>query len=285
MSKYLLLLLLPFSLYSTNFYIDKDRGNDNNNGTLIEKPWSTLTNAISGSTRLAGGDTVFFKSVCIWSEKISILHSGIQSNPIVFSKYGSLGEYGINPIFIGTGISNLETTLKIQNQAYIQIENIDFKDIENTVFTNIEIIESNNITITKCNFNKSTSSGHAILIKDGSNSIKINRCSFQNLPYSGIRLDSQMGPLNDIYIYNCLFDSINTQVIEGHSAIQVSSYPNQFVCDLHIYNNIVKNCGTVGIGIDCDTGGIVENVNMYKNTVSGCGYNMRIDIQHFPNII
>ncbi|MGE5457982.1 MAG: choice-of-anchor Q domain-containing protein [Methanococcaceae archaeon] len=83
----LFLFLTCSQFYSKTYFIDSDRGNDNNNGISDKTPYKSW--AVMQYTKLLPGDSVLFKKGSTWNETISITASGNPNNPIVFSSYGT----------------------------------------------------------------------------------------------------------------------------------------------------------------------------------------------------
>jgi parallel beta-helix repeat protein len=111
----ILLLLLPFSVWSATFYISSSQGNDSWSGTLqapnsdsSNGPKQSLSAALSLIGNASPGDKILFKRGDRWTGTISRAGNGTSSARIVVGAYGSgnrpilttSGEIGIN---IGSG--------------------------------------------------------------------------------------------------------------------------------------------------------------------------------------
>lgn len=93
---YLILLLLPYNSYCTNYYISSS-GNDANSGLSPAQAWQTIQKLNSSFSTILPGDSIFFKRGESFHGTIRVIKSGMQNNPIVFAAYGS----GNNPVITG----------------------------------------------------------------------------------------------------------------------------------------------------------------------------------------
>ena len=93
-----LFFLLAFSpaLYATNYYVDAQNGQDNNNGLSEVTAWKTIAKV--NSSTFQPTDQILFKRGEIWRETLLVPSSGTSGRPIVFSAYGS----GNKPTIVGS---------------------------------------------------------------------------------------------------------------------------------------------------------------------------------------
>jgi hypothetical protein len=71
----------------TTYYIDSQKGDDNNDGLSKNTAWKSHT--MVESANLQPGDTVYFARRSAWTGGLQIDASGSDGNPIIFTNYGS----------------------------------------------------------------------------------------------------------------------------------------------------------------------------------------------------
>jgi len=86
----------------TNYFIDVDFGADGNAGTSITTAWQNISKVNSSS--FSAGDTISFRTDDTWREQLTVPSSGSAGSPIVFTKYDSTGESGVQPLINGADI-------------------------------------------------------------------------------------------------------------------------------------------------------------------------------------
>ena len=96
----LVVVLLPYLSFGTNYYIDFSDGDDANSGTSLSTPWKSVSKVNNGI--FLPGDSILFKRNEIWREQLIIPSSGEQDNPIVYGAYGE----GNKPLFLGSDAKN-----------------------------------------------------------------------------------------------------------------------------------------------------------------------------------
>lgn len=101
----------------TNYYVDDFLGNDANPGTDPALPWKSLH--MVNQTIFLPGDSLFFKSGCVWSGQLWPKGSGVEGYPIRIDLYGG----DILPIIQGQGM--VTDTLRLHNQQYWEIRNLE----------------------------------------------------------------------------------------------------------------------------------------------------------------
>ena len=96
----LALIYLPINCFAINYYISNN-GSDSNNGLNTQTPWQTLTKL--NKIYFLPGDSILFQRGSTFYGSLTINHSGIKGNPIVFGAYGT----GNNPVITGfTSVTN-----------------------------------------------------------------------------------------------------------------------------------------------------------------------------------
>ncbi len=79
--------LIPVNAAATTYYVSASTGNDSNNGTSEKTPWKTL-GKVSG-IEFKPGDTILLKRGDVWAESLLPKGSGLSTNWITLSAYGS----------------------------------------------------------------------------------------------------------------------------------------------------------------------------------------------------
>lgn len=82
----LFLLSCTPSETTTNYYFDPIYGNNDNDGTSVDKPFKSFEKL--SSLKLKGGDSILLKSGAEFAEKLFLTCKGEPGNPIVLGKYG-----------------------------------------------------------------------------------------------------------------------------------------------------------------------------------------------------
>ncbi|WP_319501301.1 right-handed parallel beta-helix repeat-containing protein [uncultured Draconibacterium sp.] len=112
----LLLVILVFQGYSTNYYLSTILGSDKFSGTSPDTPWASIGKL--NEQNLVSGDSIFFFSGESFEGTLYIDDQGSRNNPIHITKYGE----GKNPILNGNGA---EAVIHLTNPANITIENLE----------------------------------------------------------------------------------------------------------------------------------------------------------------
>lgn len=109
----------------SNFYIDSNHGNDNNDGRTKTTPWKSLTRI--EQHEILPGDTLFFKRGSSFSEELTIKYSGEKNRPIVLTEYGDKSFQA--PSFTNTVFepqyNNYGNCIRLKG-SYIVVENLYF---------------------------------------------------------------------------------------------------------------------------------------------------------------
>lgn len=80
-------LILGSAVYSATYYVDSDKGSDENTGLRRSAPWKTLQR-VSKADEIQPGDRVLFASGGLW-RGILKPKSGEKGNPVYYGSYGS----------------------------------------------------------------------------------------------------------------------------------------------------------------------------------------------------
>lgn len=98
-NEYLLLIFFFFSftsIFGTNYYVDSKHGNDKNYGLTPKYAWQSIQKV--NNSQFQPGDSILFKSGCVWREELNLSSSGSLTNPIVISSYAN----GLKPKILGS---------------------------------------------------------------------------------------------------------------------------------------------------------------------------------------
>jgi hypothetical protein len=101
----------------TNYYLDAEKGDDNNRGTSPEAPWKTLERLYT--VDLQAGDSVLLKKGGLFRGVLDISGQGEPGKRIVVDAYGE----GKKPC-----ISGLDTSLyavRVYNSSYVTVQNLE----------------------------------------------------------------------------------------------------------------------------------------------------------------
>lgn len=104
----------PTHIHAANYYVDANKGNDNNIGTS-KAPWKTLTKA---NSILKAGDTAFIKAG-FYAQTIRPLKSGAKGQYITYTNFQGAD------VTIGGGI---KFGADLSNRSWIKIDGLHFTD-------------------------------------------------------------------------------------------------------------------------------------------------------------
>jgi hypothetical protein len=119
------------SVMATRYYFSSNNGNDNNTGLSTASPWRSMDKLRQMTRSLKPGDMVCFEKGSSWDNAYFELRdlSATQSNPIVFTTYGS----GSRPIFRGSK----KLISFVQKGNLWNIVDIDFPDYNESVYLRV----------------------------------------------------------------------------------------------------------------------------------------------------
>ena len=81
---FFIFLLLPLSLYATDYYVDIENGNNNNDGLTESTAWRTIENS---NDVVRAGDVVLIMQGTYTNDTIAPTHSGTEDNYITYRNY------------------------------------------------------------------------------------------------------------------------------------------------------------------------------------------------------
>jgi hypothetical protein len=270
--------LLYCSCTSTNstviYYIDSEKGNDNNNGTSIKAPWKTIDRV--SAVVFQPGDRILFKANSRFEGHLWPKGKGNPGAPVIIDMYGE----GNKPIINAGGLFN-EALLLFNTECW-EINNLELvnKGKGNPPFRTGICIRVNNYGIARHIYLKN------LIIRDvnGSNykSAKgpdlindqyqvVGKLGFDSESYrwgAGIRInnlgDSIKSCFEDLLIEGCHLIRTDRDGIDLYSAymsFEKNWFPNKKVI---IRNNLIEDFGGDGIVVrGCDSALIEHNVLRY----------------------
>jgi len=103
-------------LYASTYYVNSNKGNDNNNGRSASKAWAS-TYKVNQQT-FKSGDKILFKAGTLYSGALEPKGSGKPNSPIVIDSYGE----GKKPEIHGHGWK--QHTLLLHNVEYWEVNNL-----------------------------------------------------------------------------------------------------------------------------------------------------------------
>ncbi len=280
----LIMLLATIILQAQNTYYVSLNGNDSNNGLTEITSWRTITYAVSSSSPVSSGDTVYIKAGDYGQEDIFI-DKNYSSSDARISFIGYQNVPGDITSFNFNYGDNVDATLMplINPNDRTNGEGINISDSYNITIKNIQIanclggvsiwntnaINSNiileNIFLQNIGWDYST----AIAIKEGNNNV-INNCLIVNATGAGMDIWGNGNQISSCKIYSDesqqIPDSTYTSmdyyiVLKGDSNIVSNSYAER-----------VGDIEDVGHGFEIKESGennLFENCTV-KNMIAGC---------------
>lgn len=279
-----IIFLVIFSLQAQNTYYVSLNGNDNNDGLSEATAWRTIAFAVSSSSPVSSGDTVYIKAGDYGREDIFIDKNyaptdmrisfiGYQNTP------GDITEFSFS---YGDNVDASRMPLINPNDRTIG-EGINISDIYNITIKNIQIanclggisvwntnaINSNitleNIFLQNIGWEYST----AINIKEGNNNT-INNCLIVNATGAGMDIWGNNNQIN-----NCKIYSDESQQIPDGTYTSMDYYivlKGDHNTVINCYAERVGDIEDVGHGFEIKESGehnLFENCTV-KNMIGGC---------------
>jgi hypothetical protein len=113
----LLAVCALFSAHAATYYVDPQKGADNNGGISETAPWQSLAKV--NAAAFAPGDRILFKSGGRWRGQLAPKGSGAEGQPIVIDVYGGRDKAVID------GAGEVEDAVRLHNQDYWDIRNLE----------------------------------------------------------------------------------------------------------------------------------------------------------------
>jgi len=231
-----------------SYYIDANRGNDNNDGTL-NSPWQSLAKV--STTTFLPGDNIYFKRGTSYNGSVTINGNGTQNSPITVGAYGT----GNAPRF-----TNPNYAVSKGNAMRIRG---DFQIVENLYFHHTAPAPSN-----ASSFEEVWEIG-ALHISLGNDHVIIRNNEFANVP-KAIQSYSQNSLITANYIHDANMDQENGFLQNpywGPIGIQLG------IGNQEVSHNRIENMYAVGGAFVADGGAIEiddgrnhkDNINIHHN--------------------
>ncbi len=207
----------------TNYYVSRT-GNNTNSGLSESTAWRTIAYALSSSSPVMAGDTIFIKAGNYENENVVIEKNGTVSAPIVIEGYqvtpgdnpnlnysfGDNLDESIMPLLDGldrsTGIAidiNGSKNIIINN---IQIKNYEYGIIDHTYTYDLNT-KLNNIIVKDIGDTTDSYSGKAIEFYSSNN--VINNCIVVNASAQGILVEGDYNTIENCKVYCDDSSSVN----------------------------------------------------------------------------
>ena len=123
------------------YYIDAEKGDDQNHGQSPALAWKSLENL--NTTVFQPGDSILFHADQQWTGTVFFQGSGTAGQPIVVGKYGT----GTNPVLNGAGKVNCSEQGPMPHHCTIYLFNASFWEISNLEITNYDPDEENGLSL------------------------------------------------------------------------------------------------------------------------------------------
>ena len=230
-------------VFATDYYIDSNNGDDENDGTSPDSPWKTLSKV--SSMTFQPGDNIYFKRGTMYSGCAVIKGDGTKNNPITVSAYGS-----------GDSLKFTNPNYNDHNGNAMQIRG-DYIIVENLYFHHTAPAPH------EPTYEEVWSVG-ALHVSLGSDHVIIRNNEFANIP-KAIQSYSEYSLITNNYIH----DNNNTQDngflgYPGWGPIGIQlGIGNQEVC-----YNVIENMYVAGGRWGADGGAIeIDDGRNHKNNI------------------
>ncbi|PWA06115.1 T9SS type A sorting domain-containing protein [Flavobacterium psychrotolerans] len=296
----ILFILKSTLIFAVNYYVDKVKGNDANNGLTLSTPWKTIQKA---ALTAQAGSTIFIKAGT-YNENIIVTNSGTAGNPIVFRNFNT------DLVYIdGTGTSKADGTalIKVYDASYLEFRNLILQNllcpnatgfiVLNSPSIGITDIKVVNLTIhdikwTPLSTTQPTSSlenAHPFVVNGSGTTqetaitnITVEECKIYNNVTGYSESLTHNGNVDGFsVINNSVRDNSNIGIDVagnyGQSAVPSLDHArNGIIKNNKIYNNINPNSSSAGIYIDGGWNITVEKNESFNNSLGieiGCEKN------------
>ena len=245
-----LVFLIPFCVHGQTIYYVSLTGDDGHSGLSETAAWRTITYALSASSPVGPGDTVFVKAGNYGSENVVIEKTGTVSQPIVVQgykevpgddpgfdfDYGDALDASYMPLLDGmdrsTGIAvdiNGSKNIVIKN---LQIKNYEFGIMDHS-YTDDLNTRLDHIFVTDMGDILDSYSGKAIEFYASHN--KINSCVVVNASAQGIYVEGDYNEIKNCKVY-CDDNTSSEAAMDYYIVVYYGSH------------NVVRDCYVERIG-------------------------------------
>ena len=211
-----LLSALGVSMHAQTHYFIATDGNDANSGRSEYEAWRTLSYALSASSPVEAGDTVFVKAGYYLGEYIVVEKSGTPAHPIVVQgyadtpgvkpqydfRYGDTLDASALPLFDGMDRTT-GTAIDIDGSKnlvfkYLQLTHYEY-GIADHSYTDDLHVELHHIIVTDVGDTAASYSGKAIELYASHN--VISHCTVVNASAQGIYVEGDFNIIEDCRVY------------------------------------------------------------------------------------
>lgn len=123
------LLLVTFTAYGVDYYVDPATGGDSNSGLSNREAWGSLEKV--NSTVFLPGDRILLKRGSIFDGQLYPKGSGAEGKPIIIDAYGQGNKPLINGGSVPLDENKRSSTVYLFNQEYWEINNLEITNDDN----------------------------------------------------------------------------------------------------------------------------------------------------------
>lgn len=249
-------LLSCICTFATNYYIDKQSGNDSNTGTSKNSAWQSLEKV--NSFEFQPGDSILLKKGCKWSGTLHPKGSGKKKKRIVIGAY----EKGAAPIIDAEGNKRntdfMSASIILFNQEYWEVRDIEVRNFERgnpkkpTKKAGILVLAKDVGTLHDFRFEN-------LMVKNVNGSLKTreNGGIFLNVIADSIHEKRIPTNFDGIYLNNCRFKHVDRGGFLNQSFWKKRDLSSKFgeICNDGKINNwypsrniLIENCRFEDIG-------------------------------------
>lgn len=239
------------------YYLDAEKGSDENSGTSESSAWKTL--AFASSKTFSAGDKILLKAGSIFNGGFTARGSGTAENPILIGAYGDSAVLG-KPIIRSDEDIIL---LTINNVSGWTVDNIEFTapNGKGIYITADSGNSATDIAVRNCTFHDiwfkqcpSYNGGHCPIMLSSSGAvsrvrnINLRNCDIYDCAY-GINMSGLTREWTpDLYVSP--EESYNTHfVIEGNSFNNIL-YDAVIICS--VFDMVIRNCSLINTSLNDD---------------------------------
>lgn len=239
------------------YYLDAEKGSDENSGTSESSAWKTL--AFASSKTFSAGDKILLKAGSIFNGGFTARGSGTAESPILIGAYGDFAVLG-KPIIRSDEDIIL---LTINNVSGWTVDNIEFTapNGKGIYITADSGNSATDITVRNCTFHDiwfkqcpSYNGGHCPIMLSSSGAvsrvrnINLRNCDIYDCAY-GINMSGLTREWTpDFYVSP--EESYNTHfVIEGNSFNNIL-YDAVIICS--VFDMVIRNCSLINTSLNDD---------------------------------
>ena len=242
----LIILLLSFGSFATNYYISTT-GNNTNSGTTSGAPKATIANVFS-TYNLGSGDTIFVAAGTYTETGITV---GSDDEGFVIT--GDALSSGVPTSIFDAGSTARWLLLNNTNNDNITITKLTIKDHKNSD-------------------GGDPGGGGGIKIIAGCTGFKATYCHFDNCDTRTASLHHRGGAIysaEGITIDYCTFKNCNAEYYGGAISIELSPTSSSSIKHSIFYSNVSSNYGgAIFFGVGSTSTLTVENCLFYKNNTT-----------------